>query len=131
MELPNYRMPGAKMLRSYCGKKPGIFSRGLLRLYLLPQIIIWVLQTFDFRLNLVTDSKDSILAAIAGLISPVFSPLGFGDWRISTALITGFMAKSVVSTISVLFGDTTAIQTVLKFRSSIINACFYFFTHHV
>lgn len=71
-------------------------------------ILIWVLQNFDMRLNVVKDSQDSILAMAAGVIAPLFAPLGFGDWRISTALITGFMAKeSVVSTVSVLFGDTT------------------------
>jgi ferrous iron transport protein B len=115
MELPNYRMPGAKNVAQLLWEKARDFLQRAFTVIFIATIIIWVLQTFDFRLNLVTDSKDSILAAIAGLISPVFSPLGFGDWRISTALITGFMAKeSVVSTISVLFGDTTAIQTVLS-----------------
>ena len=75
---------------------------------------IWFLQTFDLRLNIVADSKDSILAVVSGWIAPVFAPLGFGDWRISTALITGFMAKeSVVSTLSVLFGSTAALTSML------------------
>ena len=70
-------------------------------------IVIWFLQTFDLRMNIVSDSQDSILAVAAGFIAPVFAPLGFGDWRISTSLIAGFMAKeSVVSTLSVLFGTT-------------------------
>ena len=80
----------------------------------LATIVIWFLQTFDLHLNLVTDSQNSILAAVAGLIAPVFTPLGFGDWRISTALITGFMAKeSVVATLSILFGSTASLQAVL------------------
>ena len=77
-------------------------------------IVIWFLQSFDLKLNLVTDSADSMLASVAGLIAPIFRPLGFGDFRISTALITGFMAKeSVVATLSVLFGSTEALQAVL------------------
>ena len=77
-------------------------------------IVIWFLQTFDIRLNVVSDSKDSMLAMIGGFIAPIFAPLGFGDWRVSTALITGFMAKeSVVSTLTVLLGgDTAALSTV-------------------
>ena len=76
-------------------------------------------QTFDLHLNLVTDSQNSILAAVAGLIAPVFTPLGFGDWRISTALITGFMAKeSVVATLSILFGSTASLQAVLTTLSA-------------
>lgn len=78
-------------------------------------IVIWFLQTFDLHLNIVTDSKDSILAVLAGFIAPVFKPLGFGDWRFSTALVTGFMAKeSVVSTLSILFGSTAALVEVLS-----------------
>ena len=78
-------------------------------------IVIWFLQTFDLHLNIVTDSKDSILAVLAGFIAPVFGPLGFGDWRFSTALVTGFMAKeSVVSTLSILFGSTAALVEVLS-----------------
>jgi ferrous iron transport protein B len=82
-------------------------------------IVIWFLQTFDIRLNVVTDSNDSILASISGIIAPIFAPLGFGDWRISTALITGFMAKeSVVSTLSVLFGDTSALLGTISTLSA-------------
>ena len=78
-------------------------------------IAIWFLQTFDTHLNIVTDSQDSILAVMAGWIAPVFGPLGFGDWRTSTALITGFMAKeSVVSTLSVLFGSTENLVSVMN-----------------
>ena len=78
-------------------------------------IVIWILQTFDFTLNVVSDSQDSILAVIAGWVAPIFAPLGFGDWRISTALITGVMAKeSVVSTLSILFGSVGAITAALS-----------------
>ena len=73
-------------------------------------LVIWFLQTFSSHLNIVSDSQESILATVASVIAPVFAPMGFGDWRISTALITGFMAKeSVVSTLSVLFGQTSAL----------------------
>ena len=82
-------------------------------------IVIWFLQSFDTSLNMVTDSKDSILAMIAGALSPVFAPLGFGDWRISTALVTGFMAKeSVVSTLTVLFGTTEALLGTITAAST-------------
>ena len=77
--------------------------------------MVWFLQTFDFHLNLVSDSQNSMLATVAGLLSPIFAPLGFGDWRVSTALIAGFMAKeSVVSTLSVLFGATENLLAVLS-----------------
>ena len=98
------------MSDSYCGKKRKIFFRELLRLFSQATIVDLVLSKLDTSLNMVTDSKDSILAMIAGALSPVFAPLGFGDWRISTALVTGFMAKeSVVSTLTVLFGTTEAL----------------------
>ena len=107
MELPNYRMPGAKNVAQLLWEKAKDFLQRAFTIIFLATIIIWFLQTFDLHLNVVTDSKESLLAAAAGLIAPVFAPLGFGDWRISTALITGFMAKeSVVSTLSILFGDT-------------------------
>lgn len=107
MELPNYRMPGAKNVAQLLWEKAKDFLQRAFTVIFVATILIWFLQTFDIRLNVVTDSRDSILAMIAGVIAPVFKPLGFGDWRISTALMTGFMAKeSVVSTVSVLFGDT-------------------------
>lgn len=107
MELPNYRMPGAKNVAQLLWEKAKDFLQRAFTVIFIATILIWFLQTFDLRLNVVTDSKDSILAMAAGVIAPVFAPLGFGDWRISTALITGFMAKeSVVSTLSVLFGST-------------------------
>jgi len=91
-------------------------------------IVIWFLQTFDVRLNLVADSQSSLLASLAGVIAPVFQPLGFGNWQISTALITGFMAKeSVVSTLSVLLGgvELTAFMTPLTSVSLLVFTLLY------
>ena len=103
MELPNYRMPGAKNVGQLLWEKAKDFLERAFTVIFLATIVIWCLQTFDTRLNVVTDSQDSLLAMLAGVIAPVFTPLGFGDWRISTALITGFMAKeSVVATLTVL-----------------------------
>ena len=105
MELPNYRLPGIKNVGHLLWDKAKDFLQRAFTIIFIATIIIWFLQTFDFRLNVVTDSKDSILAMAASLIAPVLAPLGLGDWRISTALITGFMAKeSVVSTLLVLLG---------------------------
>lgn len=114
MELPNYRMPGAKNVGQLLWDKAKDFLQRAFTVIFIATIVIWFLQTFDLHLNVVEDSKDSILAVLAGVISPVFGPLGFGDWRISTALITGFMAKeSVVSTLSVLFGSTAGLVQAL------------------
>ncbi len=105
MELPNYRMPGLKNVAQLLWEKAKDFLTRAFTVIFLATILIWFLQSFDSRLNVVTDSADSLLASVAGIISPIFAPLGFGDWRISTALITGFMAKeSVVSTLTVLLG---------------------------
>lgn len=102
MELPNYRMPGAKNVARLLWDKAGDFLQRAFTIIFIASIVVWFLQTFDFRLNIVDDSHGSMLAVIAGFIAPLFAPLGFGDWRISTALIAGFMAKeSVVSTLSV------------------------------
>lgn len=107
MELPNYRMPGVRNVALLLWEKAKDFLQRAFTVIFVATILIWGLQNFDLRLNVVTDSKDSILAIAAGIIAPLFAPLGFGDWRISTALMTGFMAKeSVVSTVSILFGDT-------------------------
>lgn len=114
MELPNYRLPGAKNVLQLLWEKAKDFLQKAFTVIFLATIIIWFLQTFDMGLNLCMDSKNSILAVIAGFIAPVFTPLGFGDWRISTALITGFMAKeSVVATITVLFGSTGSLVSAL------------------
>jgi ferrous iron transport protein B len=119
MELPNYRMPGAKNVAQLLWEKAKDFLQRAFTVIFVATIVIWFLQTFDIRLNVVTDSKDSILASISGIIAPIFAPLGFGDWRISTALITGFMAKeSVVSTLSVLFGDTSVLLGTISTLSA-------------
>lgn len=114
MELPNYRLPGAKNVAQLLWEKAKDFLQRAFTVIFGATIVIWFLQTFNLQLSMVTDSKDSILALVAGAIAPVFAPLGFGDWRISTSLIAGFMAKeSVVSTLSVLFGSTgTLLQAI-------------------
>ena len=115
MELPNYRMPGAKNVGHLLWDKAKDFLQRAFTVIFVATIVIWFLQTFDLHLNLVTDSRNSILAVVSGYIAPLFAPLGFGDWRISTALITGFMAKeSVVSTLSVLFGKTASLAEILN-----------------
>lgn len=115
MELPNYRMPGVRNVGFLLWEKAKDFLQRAFTVIFLATIVIWFLQTFDVHMNVVTDSKDSLLAAVSGVIAPVFTPLGFGDWRISTALITGFIAKeSVVSTLSVLFGSTGALMSVVN-----------------
>lgn len=120
MELPNYRMPGAKNVAQLLWEKAKDFLQRAFTVIFVATIIIWFLQTFDLCFNIVSDSKDSILAVVAGWIAPIFAPLGFGDWRISTALITGFMAKeSVVSTLTVLFGSSTALTTLLTPLSAV------------
>ncbi|MFR8853517.1 MAG: ferrous iron transport protein B [Oscillospiraceae bacterium] len=120
MELPNYRMPGAKNVARLLWDKAGDFLQRAFTIIFIASIVVWFLQTFDFRLNIVDDSHGSMLAVIAGFIAPLFAPLGFGDWRISTALIAGFMAKeSVVSTLSVLLKDAEAITSILTPLSAI------------
>lgn len=115
MELPNYRMPGAKNVGQLLWEKARDFLQRAFTVIFLATIVIWFLQTFGTHLNLVADSKDSILAVISGRIAPVFAPLGFDDWRISTALITGFMAKeSVVSTLTILYGSSAALGAALS-----------------
>ena len=114
MELPNYRMPGAKNVGHLLWDKAKDFLQRAFTVIFIATLVIWFLQTFDIHLNVVTDSKDSILAMAASVVAPIFRPMGFGDWRISTALITGFMAKeSVVSTLSVLFGSTEALLAAI------------------
>ena len=114
MELPNYRMPGAKNVGQLLWDKAKDFLQRAFTVIFVATIVIWFLQTFGTHLNVVEDSKDSILAVVSGRLAPVFRPLGFGDWRVSTALLTGFMAKeSVVSTLSVLFGTTAQLTEIL------------------
>lgn len=114
MELPNYRMPSPKSVMQLIGDKAKDFITKAFTIIFVASIIIWFLQTFDTRLNVVADSADSLLSLLGGIVSPVFAPLGFDDWRISTALITGFTAKeSVVSTLTVLLGGSTASLNML------------------
>ena len=115
MELPNYRMPGAKNVLRLMWDKAKDFLQRAFTVIFIATIVVWFLQTFDFGLNIVEDSQDSMLAMAAGAVAPVFAPLGFGDWRISTALMTGFMAKeSVVSTLNVLFGGQEALLAAIS-----------------
>lgn len=115
MELPNYRMPGGKNVLHLLWDKAKDFLQRAFTVIFLATILIWFLQNFDTGLNMVADSQNSILALAAGALAPVFVPVGFGDWRIVTALISGFMAKeSVVSSLTVLFGSTAALQGSLS-----------------
>lgn len=103
MELPNYRMPGLKNVMMLLWDKAKDFLERAFTVIFIASVVIWFLQTFDFRMNVVSDPENSILSTVAGIIAPVFAPLGFGNWRVCTALVAGFMAKeSVVSTLSVL-----------------------------
>ena len=107
MELPNYRLPGLKNVTQLLWEKAKDFLQRAFSVILIATVVVWFLQSFDLQLNMVSDSADSILARISGILVPLFAPLGLGDWRICTALISGFMAKeSVVSTLEVLFGGT-------------------------
>ena len=113
MELPNYRLPGMKNVLQLLWEKARDFLQRAFTVIFVATVIVWFLQSFNLHLNLVTDSKDSILALIAGIIAPAFAPLGLGDWRICTSLLCGVMAKeSVVSTMQILFG--TGIQAALS-----------------
>lgn len=119
MELPNYRMPSAKNIAQLLWEKAKDFLSRAFTVIFLATIVIWFLQTFNFHLEMVSDSKESMLTVVAGWITPIFAPLGFADWRITTALITGFMAKeSVVSTLSVLFGSKAALTSALPLRAA-------------
>lgn len=119
MELPNYRLPGMKNVVMLLWDKAKDFLQRAFTVIFLASIVIWFLQRFNFTLNMVTDSKDSILAEIAGIIAPVFSPMGYGDWRVCTALVTGFIAKeSVVSTLFVLYGTKEAVLGAMSMASA-------------
>lgn len=116
MELPNYRFPSAKSVGRLIWDKAKDFLTRAFTIIFLATIIIWFLQSFDTHLNIVTDSKDSILALVGSLLAPLFAPLGFGNWKISTALITGFMAKeSVVSTLTIL----SAVNILTPFTAAV------------
>lgn len=131
MELPNYRLPGAKNVALLLWDKAKDFLTRAFTIIFLATIIIWFLQTFDNRFNVVADSADSMLAAIGQTISPVFHPLGFADWRASTALVTGFTAKeAVVSTLAVLTGGSVATlpAALAGFFTPLAAAAFLTFT---
>ena len=114
MELPNYRLPGAKNVGHLLWDKAKDFLQRAFTVIFIATIVIWFLQNFDMGLNMVSDSQNSILTLVAGVLAPIFLPVGFGDWRIVTALISGFMAKeSVVSSLTVLFGSSAALQGTL------------------
>lgn len=124
MELPNYRLPGAKNVLHLLWDKAKDFLQRAFTVIFLATILIWFLQNFDTGLNMVSDSQNSILALFAGALAPIFVPTGFGDWRIVTALISGFMAKeSVVSSLTVLFGSTEALQSTLTAVGGRFTSC--------
>ena len=109
MELPNYRLPSIKNVAQLLWEKAKDFLQRAFSVILIATVVVWFLQSFDLHLNMVSDSADSMLAMVAGVLVPLFAPLGLGDWRICTALLSGFMAKeSVVATLEVLFGGSIA-----------------------
>ena len=117
MELPAYRLPSGKSVLLHMWEKAKDFMHKAFTIIFVATIVIWFLQSFDFKLNMVADSANSMLAAIGALIAPVFAPLGFGNWKVSTALLTGLTAKeAVVSTLAVLMGvgDATALTPLLS-----------------
>jgi ferrous iron transport protein B len=123
MELPNYRFPSVKSVAHLCWDKAKDFLTRAFTIIFIATIIVWFLQTFDMRLNLVEDSANSLLAMVGTVLAPLFAPLGFGDWRVSTALITGFIAKeSVVSTLGVLTGASGNVAAALGGLFSPVSA---------
>ena len=115
MELPNYRLPGMKNVTRLLWDKAKDFLTRAFTVIFVATIVIWVLRSFDFNFHMVADAGDSMLSIIAGFIAPLFVPLGFGSWKVATALITGFMAKeSVVSTLTVLFGNKAGVAAALS-----------------
>ena len=115
MELPNYRLPSVRSVAQLLWEKAKDFLQRAFSVILIATIVVWFLQTFDFRFNIVTESGKSILATLAGVLAPVFKPLGLGDWRIVTSLLSGFMAKeSVVSTLEVLFGAEGGVAAAMQ-----------------
>ena len=126
MELPNYRFPSARSVGQLIWEKARDFLQKAFTIIFVATVLIWFLQTFDARLNVAATPDASLLAAIGSFIAPVFAPLGFGDWRVSTALITGFTAKeSVVSTLTVLLGgDTGALATMFTPFTAVVFLVF-------
>ena len=127
MELPNYRLPSAKNVALLLWEKAKDFLQRAFSVILIATIVIWFLQSFDFHMDMVSSSEDSILAAVSGLIAPLLKPVGLGDWKICTALISGFMAKeSVVSTLEVLYGgNVTAVMSSLSAAALLVFSLLY------
>ena len=129
MELPNYRLPTARNTLQLLWEKSKDFLQRAFSVILIATIVVWFLQSFDFRFNLVADSRDSILATVSGFLTPLFAPLGLGDWRIVTSLVSGFMAKeSVVSVLEVLFsaeGGISAAISALAAYSMLVFSLLY------
>ncbi len=127
MELPNYRLPGVRNVVRLLWDKAKDFIQRAFTVIFIATIVVWLLQNFNWRFNMVTDSQDSILAQVAGFIAPVFAPLGLGDWRIVTSLISGFMAKeSVVSALGVLYkGGIQSAMTALSAASLLVFSLLY------
>ena len=127
MELPNYRMPGARNVLQLLWEKAKDFLQKAFSVILIATVVVWFLQSFDFRLNLVEDAEQSILAGIAGIFVPLMKPVGLGDWRIIVSLVSGFMAKeSVVSTMEVLFsGGVETVLTPLAAASMLVFSLLY------
>lgn len=126
MELPNYRLPSAKSVWQLIVEKAKGFAKKAFTIIFAASIVIWFLQTFDIRLNVAASADQSLLALLGGIIAPVFTPLGFGDWRVSTALITGFTAKeSVVSTLTVLLGgDVSMLENLFTPFTAVVFLVF-------
>lgn len=125
MELPNYRLPSARSVLLLMWEKAKDFLQRAFTVIFVATVLIWFLQTFDVRFNVVSDSADSILAAIGRLVAPIFAPLGFGDWRMVTALVSGFTAKeAVVSTFGVILGvGTEHLSVALHSIFGVASAC--------
>ena len=131
MELPNYRFPSVKSVGRLCWDKAKDFLTRAFTIICVATILVWFLQTFDTRLNLVDDSADSLLATVGTVLAPLFKPLGFGDWRVSTALITGFIAKeSVISTLGILTGagSEVTVEALGTLFSTVTALSFLVFT---
>ena len=121
MELPNYRMPGVRNVFMLLWEKAKDFIQRAFSVIFIATVIVWCLQSFDLHFNLAASPDESILASIAGLLVPIFRPIGLGDWRICTSLISGFLAKeSVVSTLEVLFGDSVSTAITAVSASSLL-----------
>lgn len=125
MELPNYRMPAMRNVVRLMWDKAKDFLQRAFTVIFLGTIVIWFLRTFDFGMNMVANPETSMLAAVAGMIAPLFRPLGLGDWRICTALISGFLAKeSVVSTLTVLYGSSAGLMAAMSASTAAVLLVF-------